>query len=149
MYLYMQDQISLPCFFISEALERDKFKYYDLLNGIRTKNDWGAWIDFFLHTVEQQCSKYIAMINDINLLYESGLEKAKSLIRNNKVVDLINLLYTFPIITTAIVVKYAKVPPATATRYLNALSEAKIIYTDGKLRNRTFYYYGLLNIIRA
>lgn len=149
LYLFMQDQISLPCFFISEALERDKFKYYDLLNGIRQKNDWNAWIDFFLHTVEQQCSKYITMIDEINYLYERDLNIAKSIVRSNKVVDLINLLYKFPIITTSIVVECAEIPQATASRYLNALVDAKIIYSDGKTRNRTFYYYNLLNIIRG
>ena len=35
LFLFKHKQISLPCFFISETLERDKFKYYALLNGIR------------------------------------------------------------------------------------------------------------------
>lgn len=37
LYLYYTKQIDLPCFFISEALERDKMKYYTLLNNIRNK----------------------------------------------------------------------------------------------------------------
>lgn len=57
LFLYKQNQISLPCFFLSEALERDKFKYYDLLNNIRLKNDWNSWIKFFLETVKIQCTK--------------------------------------------------------------------------------------------
>jgi len=36
-YLYYTNQIDLPCFFISEALENDKLKYYSLLNNIREK----------------------------------------------------------------------------------------------------------------
>lgn len=149
LYLYKHNQISLPCFFISEALERDKFKYYDLLNRIRTQNDWNSWINFFLHTVEQQCAKYIDMVDRINELYENDLERAKLIIKSNKVVDLMNLLYQFPVISTAIVTKYAEIPPATATRYLNALVENQMLHSDGKSRNRTFFYYGLLNVIRS
>lgn len=149
LYLYKQNQISLPCFFISEALERDKFRYYDLLNGIRSKNDWGAWINFFLYTVEQQCSKYIAVVDRINALYETDLERAKDIMRSNKLVDVINLLYKYPVISTAIVTKVTGMPATTVTRYLNALVEHKILYTDGKSRNRTFFYYDLLNIIRS
>lgn len=149
LYLYKQNQISLPCFFISEALERDKFKYYDLLNGIRKKNDWNSWIKFFLHTVDQQCGKYISIVDQINELYENDLSSAKLIIKSNKVVDLVNLLYKFPVISTAIVTQYTDIPPATATRYLNALVDAKIIYSDGKSRNRTFFYYELLNVIRT
>lgn len=149
LYLYKQNQISLPCFFISEALERDKFRYYDLLNGIRTQNDWGSWIDFFLRTVEQQCSKYIKIVDAINQLYETDLARAKALIRSNKVVDLINLLYKYPVITASTVTQCTDIPPATATRYLNVLTQEKILYTDGKVRNRTFFYYDLLNVIRG
>lgn len=149
LYLYKQNQISLPCFFISEALERDKFKYYDLLNNIRSQNDWGSWINFFLKTVEQQCSKYITIVDRINDLYETDLARAKSLIRSNKAVDLINLLYKYPVITTSIVTRFTDIPPATATRYLNTLAEERLLYSDGKARNRTFYYYDLLNVIRG
>jgi len=149
LYLFKQEQIQSPYFFISEALERDKFKYYALLNGIRQENDWNHWIEFFLRTVEQQCTKYIAMIDDINILYEKDLERAGEVIRNSKVVDLVNLLYKYPIITTSIVTQYTDIPPATATRYLNALAECRLLYTDGKSRNRVFFYYDLLNIIRV
>ena len=147
--LYKYNQISLPCFFVSEALERDKFKYYNLLNGIRSKNDWNSWIAFFLKTVSQQCEKYIKIVDQINELYENDLNLAKSVIKNNKVVDLINLLYTYPIITANIVTQKIDIPPATATRYLNTLVEAGILYADcNKIRNKTFYYYDLLNVLR-
>lgn len=149
LYLYKQNQISLPCFFISEALERDKFKYYALLNAIREKNDWNSWIDFFLNTVDQQCTKYIMMVDRINALYESDLNKAKEIIKSNKVVDLLNLLYKYPVINTSIVTQSTTIPPATATRYLNALAENQLLYSDGKSRNRTFFYYELLDIIRS
>ena len=147
LFLYKQNQISLPFFFISEALEKDKFKYYDLLNGIRTENDWSSWINFFLQAVEQQCSKYIQMVDQINHLYEKHLDIAKHNIKSNKVVDLINLLYKYPVINSNIVIKQAQIPSATATRYLNSLEELKILYSDKRPRNRTYFYYDLLNIL--
>ena len=67
LYLFDQKQISLPCFFISEALESDKFKYYRLLNATREKDQWEEWIKFFLETVAKQCEKYIYIIERINL----------------------------------------------------------------------------------
>lgn len=148
MYLFKQKQISLPCFFLSEALERDRFKYYALLNGIREKNDWSSWIQFFLKNVEQQCVKYIDIVDRINVLYETDLKCAQGVIKNSKVIDLFNLLYKYPVITTNVVVDKTGIPAATATRYLNALVEKGIIYTDGRHRNRVFYYYQLLDLLR-
>ena len=73
---------------------------------------------------------------------------AKKVIKSNKVVDVINLLYKYPAISTAILAKEADLPVVTATRYLNALEDCKIIYSDKKPKNRTYYYYRVLDILR-
>jgi Fic family protein len=148
LYLYASEQIDMPCFFISEALERDKMKYYTLLNNIREKNQWSEWINFFLQIVTSQCKKYIRIISDINKLYDEHLSKASDLVRSNQMTEIIDLLFRFPIINANTVAKETNIPPATINRYLNALVKAQILYTDNKSRNRTFFYYDLLNIIR-
>jgi Fic family protein len=148
LYLYYENQIALPCFFVSEALERDKMKYYTLLNNIRNKGQWSEWINFFLETVTLQCSKYIKAISSINKLYEEHFAAACALARSNQMGALVNLLYKYPVINAATVSKETEIPPASINRYLNLLVEAGILYTDNKSRNRTFYYYDLMNIIR-
>lgn len=148
LYLYHVDQIDMPCFFVSEALERDKLRYYTLLNNIRNKNEWSEWIKFFLVTVKNQCDKYIRIISDINTLYEKDLEKASGLVRTGNMRTLINLLYKYPIINAATITKYSDIPSATINRYLSILVEAEILFSDNKSRNRTYFYYDLLNILR-
>ena len=148
LYLYYVEQIDMPCFFVSEALERDKLKYYTLLNNIRNKNEWSEWIKFFLITVKNQCDKYIRMISDINLLYEKDLEKASGLVRTGNMRTLINLLYKYPIVNSSTIAQCSDIPSATINRYLNVLVDADILYTDDKSRNRTYFYYDLLNILR-
>jgi Fic family protein len=148
LYLYYENQIALPCFFVSEALERDKMKYYTLLNNIRSKGQWSEWINFFLETVALQCSKYIKTISSINKLYEGHFASACALARSNQMSALVNLLYKYPVINAATVAKETEIPPASINRYLNLLVKAGILYTDNKSRNRTFFYYDLLNIIR-
>lgn len=148
LYLYYVEQIDMPCFFVSEALERDKLKYYTLLNNIRNKNEWSEWIKFFLVTVKNQCDKYIRMISDINLLYEKDLEKASGLVRTGNMRTLINLLYKYPIVNSSTIAQCSDIPSATINRYLNVLVDVDILYTDDKSRNRTYFYYDLLNILR-
>jgi Fic family protein len=148
LYLYYSKQIELPCFFISEALERDKMKYYTLLNNIRNKSQWSEWIKFFLETVTLQCQKYIKTVSSINRLYEEHLKVACALVRSNQMSSLLNLLYKYPVINAVTVSKETEIPPASINRYLKLLVDAGILYTDNKSRNRTFFYYDLLNIIR-
>ncbi|MCR5082901.1 MAG: Fic family protein [Parasporobacterium sp.] len=149
MYLFAAKQIDLPCFFISEALERDKIKYYSLLNDIRYANGWNEWIKFFLATVTAQCEKYIQIISKINTLYERHLDIACKLARSAKVVDVVNVLYQYPIITGKQIADITQVPQTSVNRYLSMLVDNKILYTDNKSRNRTYYYYDLLGILRS
>ena len=148
MYLFAKKQIDLPCFFISEALERDKIKYYTLLNNIRFYEDWNEWIKFFLQTVITQCDKYIQLITKINALYNDHMNKACSLARSSGMVDVINALYANPITNTKQIAAITKAPQTSINRFLGLLVENKILFSDLKPRNRTYYYYALLDLLR-
>lgn len=148
MYLYSQKQIDFPYFFISEALERDKFLYYNLLNNIRYKGEWNEWIRFFLSSVINQCETYIEIVSKINALYEKHLDIAKQAVHASNIVDVINALYTYPISTKKQIAETTHIPLSSVSRYLNALADCKIISSDNKRRNRTYYYYELLDILR-
>ncbi|HBL40727.1 MAG TPA: Fic family protein [Ruminococcaceae bacterium] len=148
MYLFSQKQIELPCFFISEALEQDKFLYYSLLNGIRYSENWNEWIKFFLSAVTKQCEKYIDIISKINALYERHLDAARDLARSSNIVDVINALYRYPVTTAKQIADVTEIPISSVSRYLATLVDNRIIYTDNKSRNRTYFYFELLEIIR-
>lgn len=148
MYLFAQKQIELPCFFISEALERDKMRYYTLLNNIRTYGDWNEWIKFFLATVTKQCEKYIRIITEINVLYSRHMEIACNIARSSNMVEIINALYKYPITTAKQIATVTDIPMTSINRYLARLVDGKILFTDNKSRNRTFFYYDLLEILR-
>ena len=148
MYLFYKRQIDLPCFFISEALEHDKHKYYTLLTNIRTNNDWNEWIKFFLETVAKQCDKYIRIISEINKLYETHLKLAMEKTNSPNIVNVVTALYKCPVTTVKQLSEMLNMPTATLNRFLNILVDNKILYTNGKQRNRTFFYYDLLGIIR-
>jgi len=148
MYLFSQKQIELPCFFISEALERDKILYYTLLNDIRYKGRWNEWIKFFLSVVTKQCEKYIDVVSKINILYDKHLDSARDLARSSNIVDVVNALYRYPITTAKQISEVTKIPLSSVSRYLATLVDNNMIFTDNKSRNRTYYYFDLLEILR-
>lgn len=139
--------IDLPCFFISEALEANKHKYYNLLNGLRTDGDWNAWIMFFLESVARQCGNYINLISEINALYEKDLKLACEGTKTSNAITVMNTLYRYPVTNSKRLQEHTNLPPASLNRMLNSLVGKKILYTDNRQRRKTFYYYGLLNLI--
>lgn len=148
LYLYSKKVIDYPNFFLSEALERDKHKYYRFLNDTRYKGDWNQWVHFFLQAVIHQADKNISLINDVNQLYDHDLAMAQSLINSSGVKKLIDAIYQKPIFTAQTISSLAEVSEATCRRYLTILESNRIIFSDGKQRSKTYYYYNLLDKLR-
>ena len=148
LYMYYTKQISIPCFFISEALEHDKLRYYTLLNNIRKNNDWNEWIKFFLSTVAKQCDKYISIVSGINKMHDAHLKIACEFTKTSNVLPIINMLYKYPITTAKQIVEETGLPLTSVNRVLGKMIDAKILMTDGKQRNKKYIYYGLLDLIR-
>jgi len=158
LYLYEKNLISSPNFFISESLEKDKFKYYKLLNDTRVdaseenielaSQRWNEWIKFFINAVIIQGNKNIKLIDSIDNLYNSTIENSRNLINNNKLIDIINVMFEKPIFTKKTILERVDIPSSTLGNYLNKLEEEKLIYSDGKVRNKKYYFYDLINILR-
>ncbi|WWU65257.1 Fic family protein [Clostridium baratii] len=174
LYLYSKNVLDSPTFFVSGSLERDKFKYYQLLNNIRVtvdglnslkdisdidkeeqerqlniaRKNYTEWIKFFLNACETECNKSIDKIRAIDTLYEVTLNTSKELIKNTKVIDIINCIFENPIFTANTIKSKINIAPSTLNNYLNKLVEANIIFTNTKKRNKAYYFYDLINILR-
>jgi len=147
--LFYFNQIDTPNFFVSESLEKNRFKYYNLLNGTRenTKQGWQEWISFFISSVTEQTIKDTDKIEKIDSLYESTLKKARKIKDTSTMVDLIPLLFESPIFTALSISKKLKINPNTARNYLAMLSDGKIISHNDVSRNKKFYFYDLISIL--
>jgi len=148
LYLYDVNLIDFPNLFISETLEKDKHKYYRLLNGTRKAEGWNEWVKFFLESVNKQALKNIDTIEDIDNLYKKDLERTMDLINSTNVVDLVKTMFQRPIFNVKMISSLAGIPDSTCRRYLSILEEEQIIYSDNKMRNRKYYYYNLLDLLR-
>lgn len=157
LYLYDKGVISSPNFFVSESLEKDKFKYYKLLNDIRVENNedmikvsqaWNEWIKFFINATIKQASKNIKLIEDIDNVYNLIINKSREIINSNRLIDIINVMFEKPIFTKKLILERVDIPASTLGIYLNKLEEEKIIYSDGKIRNKKYYLYDLIDILR-
>jgi Fic family protein len=158
LYLYDRKLISAPNFFISESLEKDKFKYYKLLNDTRVvasqtstedvSKRWNAWVKFFINAMIIQANKNIVLIEQIDNLYNKTLHSCKDLINSNKLIDIVNVMFDKPIFTKKKILEKVDIPSSTLGVYLNKLEEKQIIYSDGKVRNKKYYFYDLINILR-
>lgn len=148
LYLFNKKIIDYPNFFLSEALEKDKHKYYRYLNDPRYNGDWNQWINYFLEAVIQQADKNMELIHQVNRLYEQDLHSAQSLINSSAVKILVDAMFQKPIFTANSISSATGLSQATCRRYLTILEDKKIIFSDGRQRSKTYYYYNLLDMLR-
>lgn len=146
LYLYEKKVTSYPAFFISEELERNKYKYYTMLNGLRTDSPkWYDWLLFFLQSAEQQAENYIEKLSKIEALYEKLTSFAEQHAISH---EFVKLMFSTPMFHVKTMSQKLLLSEGTIRRYCNIFIENHLIYSDDKPRNRQYILYDLLDIIR-
>jgi Fic family protein len=144
-YLLEKKIISSPSFFVSEELEKNKFKYYALLNGLRLeKPRWQEWVEFFLNCAIKQAEKYIEKLVTIEALYDSLNEFAKNKRVSN---DAVLFIFNRPAFSIKLMEKELGISYNTASRYTHILAESGKIYGDDKKRNKIYRFYDLIDVL--
>lgn len=146
LYLLNKGVINKPTFYISQELEKNKYKYYNLLNNLRNENpNWVEWIKFFLSCSILQADHYINKLEKIEKLYEEMLEiSEKHKIRT----DLVKYIFKSPVFDISTIQKKLGISYNAVRNNVDKLIKANKIYPDDKKRNKTYRFYDLLDIMR-
>lgn len=143
LYLVYSKVLQQPLLYLSDFFEKHKALYYDNLTLVRTKNDITQWIKFFLAGVSetaQNAAHTLKHIIDLRRDYEKTI--LSNLGKRTAIgVDLLNLLFSKPIVSSATVQEALNLSAKTANSLLRAFTEAAILKeSTGYRRNRTFIF---------
>lgn len=148
LYLYKAKVINFPFFYISEAINMDKSVYYRMLTDSRT-NSLDEWIKYFLHKVSVQTTKHIGYIDALNSLYTKTKVLVKDCINSPKYDEIIECLFTRPVLNAKMLEDQLAVSHGQAVRYLNTLEEKHVLLGDDRKRGKTFYFAELIDLARG
>lgn len=144
--LIQSNTITQPIFFVSEELEKERARYYDMLNSVRGDNPkWEDWILFFLHACNRMAERINKKLENADKLAKYGLSLCK--LDSEKRV----WLYTFsdPFTTAKQVSVKLGISPNTARNCLNTLTDKKLLFADSEVkRNKKYRNYDLMRILR-
>lgn len=133
--------------FVSEELERNKFKYYSLLNDLRTDDPkWYEWLKFFLDSVDLQARKYIKTAEMVKNLIGKLLQDEK-VSKSTTAQNMILFIFSHPVFTAKSMGGALEVTNATVNRWLKYFVSKKIIYPDDSKRNIVYRNYDLIDIL--
>ena len=147
LYLYKAKVINFPFFYISEAISQDKAVYYNKLTDSRV-NSYDDWIKFFLQKCIVQANNHIGYIDSLNKLYERTKSVVKESINSPKFDQIIECIFTQPIITVTYLAQQLSVSSGQAKRYIDKLEEKQILLGDDRKRGRKYIFVELLDLAR-
>jgi len=151
LYLVSEGVLEKPLLYLSEFFEKNKTLYYDNLELVRTKNDIGQWLKFFLTGVIQTAENGVSTLHKITDL-KATIEREKILTMGKRAKQgsvLLHALFSKPVVTTKDVQNITGLSPKAANDLVQAFLTADILKeTTGYQRNRVFSFEDYLRLFR-
>ena len=139
--------VSEPLFFVSEELDKEKIKYYNLLNSTRGNNpQWYGWIEFFLQASDKMIDGLLEKIDKADELFNN----LQSLCITDSQKRVLFSTFLDPITTVKELSSLTKLHQTTVSKALEFLTNKRIIEKDfSKKRNVNYYNYEVIKIIKS
>ena len=138
-----------PMLYLSLYFKTHRQRYYDLLDEVRLRGDWEAWLDFFAEAVivtaaqAADTARQLVDLADEDRGRISGLGRAAA-----STLRIHRALMGRPITTSGWLVEKTGIAPATVNKCLRNLEGLGIVRElTSRKRNRVFSYAGYLNIM--
>lgn len=127
LYLVLQGLLDIPILYLSRYITQNKAEYYQVLQDVRTKNDWEHLILYFLKSVEVTATQTIDLITNINALMQDYKDRLRLELPKIYSQDLINNLFRNPYTKIEFLEKELKVSYLTSRKYLDVLTENRFL----------------------
>lgn len=147
LYTVQSNLIASPIFFVSEELEKQRFKYYHFLNSTRGNNaSWTEWIEFFLEASNRMADKLNLLLETAEKIAFDGLKKCEKDVQKNVYL----LSFRYPNTNAVEMAQALNISPSTARQALNFLVEHRLLYKDDQSkRNVAYYNYDITQLIQS
>ena len=142
LYIQSKGMLQKSCLYISDYIERNKDKYYDMLTRVRTHNDMIGWIKFFLEAViETSKTAKEKFRSVVELTMEMDKIVVELPVKSDNVKKVIDVLYNEPVINRKKLCELTNIKEGTIKNVINCLLDNDIIVeTTGYSRNQIFTF---------
>lgn len=138
-----------PMLYLSLYFKQRRKQYYDLLQAVRDRGAWEAWVEFFLSGVVETAHEAVETARQLLTLFEQDRARIRSLGRPAaSMLRVHDLLQRQPIIGIVPASKQLKVTHPTVMKALANLQGLKIVHEiTGRKRGRLFAYSRYMRIL--
>lgn len=142
--------LSRPLLYLSHYFKRYRREYYDCLMSVREKGDWEGWVKFFLKGIWEVSKEAVETSRYIISLESEHTRLIQERVRSGQAVNLLELLFRYPIISIPEVKDRLQIAFGTANRLINEFVRLGILKEiTARERNRLFAYTKYLDLLRS
>ena len=151
LYLVSAGVLEKPLLYLSDFFEKNKSLYYDNLTLVRTKNDLGQWLKYFLVGVIETAEKAVSTLKKIvDLKADIEQNRIQSFGKRGRHGQLLLAsLFSKPILNVKDIQEITGLSPKAAYDLVEAFLESGILKeTTGYQRNRVFIFEEYVRMFR-
>lgn len=119
LFLRNENRLSVPLLYVSPYLAARRREYFDRLQAVRERGEIQQWLQFFLTAVASQAEDGVLRARellDLRERYRAELSTSRS-----RAIEIVELLFINPIITTALIKSALKVTTQGALNLIRAI----------------------------
>lgn len=137
-----------PSLYLSDFIDKHRSLYYDGLSGVSFKNDLRQWLLFFLDGIKVSAEQSALALQRAIRLRDDLYQVIKKAFRSPQTAeDVLNYLFTQPVLNLEKLSSELQIPKPSANRYLNKFKELGILTElTGMQRNRIFSFQPYLRL---
>ncbi len=139
--------LTVPILYISGYINKNKTEYYQLLRNITNKNEWKEYVLFMIRGFKEQAVITKKHLLDTKVLFEETRKKVKKDMPEIYSHELIEAIFTIPIITPTALAAKIGVYYTTAGTYLKKLQSAGIMKSQKYGKYQMYGNTKLINLL--
>jgi Fic family protein len=149
LYLCVHGVLRKPLLYLSLYLKTHRADYYRLLQEVRERGAWEAWLEFFLKGIEETANQAFEAATRIVELFKRDRERITAdSERANSALRVHELLQTHPYLTSNQLVDWTGLTAPTVNAALADLERLGVVEeVTGRKRGRVFAYRSYLAIL--
>ncbi|MCY7233457.1 Fic family protein [Streptococcus anginosus] len=121
LFLYYQELLSYPTFYMSSYFEKDRSLYISHLSNISKNNNWKDWLKYYLEGVIFSAEESTKKAQDILSLYNIMKEQVIPNLNSVSGIQLLDFIFSAPIFKADQVSEHLKISKRTTYTLLNKL----------------------------
>ncbi len=143
LYLILKGLLDIPVLYLSRYITQNKADYYNVLQNVRTNNDWEGLLLYFLKGVEVTAKQTIELIESIKNQMGSFKQRLRDDLPKIYSQDLLNNLFKNPYTKIEFLQQDLNVSRQTASNYLDKITDLGLLEKI-KIGKSNYYINGML-----